>query len=127
MKPLRSRNLLESFRFAFAGLGYALRTQRNTRIHLTVAALVVALGLWLRLPPAHWALLALTIGLVLVGEMINTVVETLVDMITSDYHPLAKVTKDVMAAVVLLTAMFSVIVGLLVLGPPLWARLFGTP
>ncbi len=124
---MRSRNLLESFRYAFAGLAYALRTQRNTRIHLSIAALVIAMGLWLRLPPTSWAVLTLTIGLVLVGEMINTVVETLVDMITADYHPLAKVTKDVMAAVVLLTAMFSVIVGLFVLGPPLWARLFGTP
>ncbi len=119
--------MLESFRYAFAGLAYALRTQRNTRIHLSIAALVIAMGLWLRLPPTSWAVLTLTIGLVLVGEMINTVVETLVDMITADYHPLAKVTKDVMAAVVLLTAMFSVIVGLFVLGPPLWARLFGTP
>jgi len=124
-RRMQSQNLFESFRYAFAGLAYALRTQRNTRIHLSIAAIVIALGLWLGLPVGHWAILALTIGFVLVSEMLNTVTETLVDMISPDYHPLAKVSKDVTAGAVLLTAIVSVIVGLLVLGPPLWARLFG--
>lgn len=123
---MRSRNLLESFRYAVAGLAYAWRTQRNTRIHLTVAAAVIVLGLWLKVSWTQWAVLALTIGLVLVGEMLNTVAETLVDMVSPGYHPLAKVIKDVTAGAVLLTAVFSVIIGLLVLGPPLWARLFGS-
>jgi len=123
---MRSRNFLESFRFACSGLWYALRTQRNTRIHLTVAAAVVALGLWLALSHIQWAVLTLTIGLVLVSEMLNTVAETLVDLASPDYHPLAKVVKDVMAGAVLLTAIISVIVGLLVLGPPLWDRLVGS-
>ncbi len=122
---MRSRNLLDAFRYAFQGLGYALRTQRNTRIHLTIAAAVVVLGLWLGLTPTQWAVLALTIGLVLVSEMLNTMAETLVDLISPGYDPLAKVVKDVTAGAVLLTVIFSVIVGLLVLGPPLWARLFG--
>jgi len=121
---VRSRNLIESFRFAFAGLGYALRTQRNTRIHLTIAVLVAVLGLWLGLTFTQWAVLALTVGFVLVGEMINTVAEALVDLIAPDYHPLAKVVKDVTAGAVLLTALVSVVVGLLVLGPLLWKRLF---
>ncbi|HIE39328.1 MAG TPA: diacylglycerol kinase family protein [Anaerolineales bacterium] len=124
---MRSRDLVESFRYAFAGLGYALRTQRNTRIHLTIAAFVVVLGLWLRLSLTQWAVLALTIGFVLVGEMLNTVAETLVDLVSPGYHPLAKVIKDVTAGAVLLTAIISVVVGLLVLGPPLWERLFGKP
>jgi diacylglycerol kinase len=122
---MRSRNLLESFRFAFAGLWYTLRTQRNVRIHLCIAAVVVALGLWLNLSASQWALLTLTIGFVLVSEMLNTALEKLVDLVSPDYHPLAKVVKDVVAGVVLLTAIASVIVGLLVLGPPLWARVFG--
>lgn len=122
---MHSRNLLESFRYAFAGLCYALRTQRNTRIHLIIAGLVILAGLWLGLPTVQWALLALTIGLVLVGEMLNTVAETLVDMISPGYHPLAKVVKDVTAGAVLLTAIFAVVVGLLILGPPLWGRLVG--
>ena len=119
---MRSRNILDSFRFAFSGLRYALRTQRNTRIHLSIAAAVVALGVWLNLPFTQWAILALTVGFVLVGEMLNTVAETLVDLISPGYHPLAKIVKDVTAGAVLLTAIISVIVGLLVLGPPLWER-----
>jgi undecaprenol kinase/diacylglycerol kinase (ATP) len=122
---MRSRNLVDSFRYAIEGLRYALRTQRNTRIHLTIAAVVIAMGLWLGLSATQWAVLVLTIGFVLVGEMLNTVAETLVDLVSPGYHPLAKVVKDVTAGAVLLGAGGSVIVGLLILGPPLWARLFG--
>jgi undecaprenol kinase/diacylglycerol kinase (ATP) len=119
---MRSRNILDSFRFAVSGLWYALRTQRNTRIHLIVAAVVIALGVWLNLSPGQWAVLTLTIGFVLVSEMLNTVAETLVDLVSPGYHPLAKTVKDVTAGAVLLTAIVSVIVGLLVLGPPLWEK-----
>lgn len=125
MNVVRSRNILESFRFAFSGLWYALRTQRNTRIHLIIAAAVVVMGVWLQLSHVRWAILALTIGFVLVSEMLNTVAETLVDLISPGYHPLAKVVKDATAGAVLLAAIVSVVVGLLVLGPPLWERLLG--
>ena len=120
---MRSRNIIEGFRFAFCGLWYALVTQRNTRIHLTISAGVVVLGLWLGLSYTQWAVLALTIGIVMVSEMLNTVAETLVDLVSPDYHPLAKVIKDLTAGAVLIAAITSVIVGLLVLGPPLWERL----
>jgi diacylglycerol kinase len=123
---MRSRNLLDSFRYAFAGLSYALRTQRNTRIHLAIAAAVVAMGVWLGLSFTDWAVLILTIGFVLVSEMLNTVAETLVDLINPGYHPLAKTIKDVTAGAVLLTALISVIVGLVVLGPPLLNRLMSS-
>ncbi len=122
---MRSRNIFDSFRFAFSGLWYVLRTQRNSRIHLLIAVLVILLGLWLGLPLDQWAVLVLTIGFVLVSEMLNTVAETLVDLINPGYHPLAKVIKDVTAGAVLLAAVISVIVGLLVLGPPLWVRVCG--
>ncbi len=102
-----------------------MRTQRNTRIHLIIAAAAIALGVWLGLSLTQWAVLTLTIGFVLVSEMLNTVAETLVDMISPDYHPLAKIIKDVTAGAVLLTAIVSVIIGLLVLGPPLWVRVLG--
>jgi len=122
---MRSRNIFESFRFAFSGLWYALRTQRNTRIHLTITAAVVVLGLCLELSYVQWAVVTLTIGFVLVSEMLNTVAETLVDLISPGYHPLAKIVKDVTAGAVLLAAIVSIVVGLLVLGPPLWERFFG--
>jgi len=122
---MRSRNTLEAFRCAFSGLWYTLRTQRNMRFHLTIASMVIILGLWLELAAEQWALLALTSGLVLVSEMTNTVIEKLVDLVCPQYHPLAKIVKDVMAGAVVVAAMVAVIVGLLVLGPPLWHKLTG--
>jgi diacylglycerol kinase len=106
-------------------LWYALRTQRNTRIHLTIAAIVIALGIWLGLSFTEWAVLVLTIGFVLVSEMLNTVAEALVDLVSPEYHPQAKIVKDVAAGVVLLGAIIAVLVGLLVLGPLLWNRVMG--
>lgn len=123
MSPHRNGNLWLSFKHAGEGLFYAMRTQRNFRIHLVVAALVVIMGVWLHLPGASWAILTLTIGLVLVTEMINTAAEALVDLASPDYHPLAKLVKDVAAGAVLVIAITAVVVGLILLGPPLLARL----
>lgn len=116
-------NLWLSFKHAGEGLLYAIRTQRNFRIHLVAMALVVMVGAWLRLPGTAWAILALTIGMVLVTEMVNTAAEALVDLASPDYHPLAKLVKDVAAGAVLVIAITAVVVGLIVLGPPLLARL----
>ena len=91
-----------------------------------IAALAaIALATWLRIDAARWAILVLTIGAVCAGETINTTVEALVDLMSPDWHARAKVAKDVSAGAVLLLAMTAVIVGLLVLGPPLWSRLTG--
>jgi diacylglycerol kinase (ATP) len=116
-------NLVTSFKHAFSGVWHVLRTQRNARIHLSVALVVVVLGLWLRLSRAEWAIIVLTIGLVLAAESFNTVAEAAVDLATAEYHPLAKIAKDVAAGAVLLLAVTAVIVGLLILGPPLWNAL----
>ncbi|GAB4538588.1 MAG: diacylglycerol kinase family protein [Anaerolineae bacterium] len=115
----RSR-LVTSFKYAFSGVWYVLRTQRNARIHLLVALGVIGLGLWLGLTRTEWAIIALTIGLVLAAESFNTVAEAAVDLATAEYHPLAKIAKDVAAGAVLLMAIAAVVVGFLILGPPLW-------
>lgn len=120
---MHSRNLLEAFRFALSGLWYTLRTQRNMRIHILAAGTVLVFGLWLRLSSDQWAILVATMGLVLVSEMVNTVVESIVDLACPEYHSLAKTAKDAMAGTVVLAAMLAVIVGVLILGPPLWTRL----
>jgi diacylglycerol kinase len=86
---------------------------------------VIALGAWLSLSRIEWAILALAMGLVWIAEFFNTALEAVVDLASPDIHPLAKVSKDVGAAAVLIAAITSVVVGLLILGPPLWARLFG--
>jgi diacylglycerol kinase len=123
MSPHRNGNLWLSFKHAGEGLFHAIRTQLNFRIHLVATALVLAMGTWLRLPGPSWAILVLTIGMVLVTEMMNTAAEALVDLASPDYHPLAKLVKDVAAGAVLVIAIASVVVGLIVLGPPLLARL----
>jgi diacylglycerol kinase len=86
---------------------------------------VIALGAWLSLSRIEWAILALAMGLVWIAEFFNTALEAVVDLASPDIHPLAKVSKDVGAAAVLIAAITSVVVGLAILGPPLWARLFG--
>lgn len=120
---MQSPSVLAAFHCALSGLWYTLRTQRNMRIHLMAVVGVALMGIWLRLPADHWAILALTSGLVLVSEMMNTVVEKTVDLVCPEYHPRAKTAKDVMAGTVVLSAIVAVIVGLLILAPPLWGEL----
>lgn len=120
--PPRSVNLIASFRNAFTGWGYVLRTQRNVRIHAAITLAVMVAGVWLRLDPLEWAVIAVTASLVWIAEFVNTALEAIVDLASPDVHPLAKVGKDVAAGAVLTSAATAVVVGLLVLGPPLWAQ-----
>jgi diacylglycerol kinase len=112
---------LASFRFAFAGLAYSFKTQRNFRIHVAIALLAVLAGIIVGLSWVEWAVVALLVVLVLAAEMVNTMIESLVDLVTQEYHPLAKVAKDVAAGVVLLTAIGAVVVGVLIFLPKVWA------
>jgi diacylglycerol kinase len=114
---------LHAFRHAFHGWQHVLRTQRNAWIHSVVATLVVLVGLWLQISPRDWAVLVLTITMVFTAEFINTAIEAVVDLASPVHHPLAKVGKDVGAGAVLISALAAVLIGLLILGPPLWARL----
>ena len=118
--------LLRSFGYAFAGIAYIVRTQRNARIELAVGVLAIALAVWLGLSPLEWAVLAITIALVLALEWINTSLELAVSLASPERHPSAKAAKDVAAACVLLGALTSVVVGLLLFAPRLVSRLPGT-
>lgn len=89
------------------------------RFHLVAAAIVTVGAVYLRLTRAEWATLVFAIALVLVTEMLNTAVEATVDLCTGNFHPLAKIAKDVAAGAVLLAAFCSVIIGVLVFGPHL--------
>ncbi|HEC21441.1 MAG TPA: diacylglycerol kinase family protein [Chloroflexi bacterium] len=120
----RSLSRADSFRHAFAGWWYVLRTQRNAWIHSAFTLAVVGVGLWLGLRPVEWAILVLAMGLVWTAELINTALEAAIDLASPEIHPLAKVGKDVAAAAVLGGAVTAVIVGLLILGPPLFSRLW---
>lgn len=114
---------IHSFGHAFRGWRYVMQTQRNAWIHGLVATAVFVTGLWLNLPPRDWAVLILTIAMVFTAEFINTSIEAVVDLATQEKHPLAKVGKDVGAAAVLIAALAAVLVGLLILGPPLLEKL----
>jgi diacylglycerol kinase len=115
--------LLRSFYFAAQGIAHTFRTQPNARIEAAIAGIIVILGAWLRVDRTQWAILVVCIGLVLGLEILNTGIEALVDLASPDHHPLAKVAKDAAAGAVFWAAILSVIVGLLILGPPLWGKL----
>jgi diacylglycerol kinase len=113
------RRFGKSFFFAFAGLNYLIRTQTNFLVHLLAALVVIVLSVALGVAAAELAALILAIGLVLVAEAANTALEALVDLVTHEYHPLAKTAKDVGAAAVVLAALTAVGVGAVVLLPRL--------
>lgn len=122
MKSFITSRIL-SFRHAFRGLWYVLRTQKNAWIHAVATVAVVVVGAFLSLPPRDWAVLVVTISTVWMAEVLNTSIEAVVDLASPVHHPLAKVGKDVGAAAVLVAAIVSVLVGLLILGPPLWEKI----
>ena len=113
---------MAAFGHAFRGWGYVLRTQHNAWIHSVVATVIVALGLWVNLQPRDWAVLVICIAMVFTAEFINTAIEAVVDLASPVHHPLAKTGKDVGAAAVLVAALAAALVGLLILGPPLWLK-----
>ncbi|HVB21026.1 MAG TPA: diacylglycerol kinase family protein [Ktedonobacteraceae bacterium] len=115
---------IAGFGFAFSGLWYALRTQRNARVHALLAALAILLGILLHISNVEFALIFVAITSVFIAEMFNTVFELCVDLASPEYHPLAKIAKDVAAGAVLLNAMLAIVIALFVYVPHLWV-LFG--
>ncbi|MEM7034522.1 MAG: diacylglycerol kinase family protein [Chloroflexota bacterium] len=115
----RATSVWQSFGFATEGMLYVLRTQRNAKIHLCVSICVVLMGLFLGITATQWAILFVMMGGVLAAEIMNAAIEAVVDLVSPDYHILAKIAKDTAAGAVFLLAIFSVIVGIFILGPPL--------
>ena len=114
---------IASFGYAFQGLWYALRTQRNARVHVAIATLAVILGVVWRISTVEFAMIFTAIKGVFIAEMFNTVFELCVDLASPEYHPLAKIAKDVAAGAVLLSALLSIVIGLFIFGPHLWTFL----
>ena len=117
------QRLIRSFGHAFAGIGHGLRTQTNLRIHIVAALCVIIAGLLLRISAIEWAILVVTIMIVMSAELFNTAIEAVVDRVGSEPHPLSKIAKDTAAGAVLIGAIGAVIVGLLIFGPKLLALL----
>lgn len=117
MNRLRKHTL--SFSNAFAGISEAFKTQVNLKIHALIAITAITLGFYLKISTTEFLILILTIGTVVVAEMANTAIEQLSDAVTRDHNDYIKMAKDVAAGSVLLTAAFSVIIGIIIFIPKL--------
>ncbi len=111
----------KSFSYAFSGIKTAFKNEPNLRIHLVIGLVAIVLALFLNFSLIEWILLVFTIYFVIVLELINTVLESVVDLVSPEIQPKAKIAKDVSAAVVLFAAATALIVGVLLFGPKIYA------
>ena len=115
-------NLFISFKYAWAGISYAFQTQRNFRIHVVIGSAAIGLGVFLHLTAVEIAVIGLTIAAVMATELLNTAIESLVDMsMPQTYHELAKIAKDCAAGAVLVSSVAAILVAGCLLLPPLVA------
>ena len=117
------RSRISSFRNALRGFWYVIMTQKNAWIHAVVTILVIIMGLYLNIGIHDWEILVIAITIVWMAEFINSSLESVVDLASPQQHPLAMRGKDIGAAAVLISAISAVIIGILILGPPLWTLL----
>jgi diacylglycerol kinase len=108
---------VKSFVYAFSGIAETFRVGRNFKVQLCFAILAIVLGILFSIDPAEWAVIALCIGVVLGGECMNTAIEAVVDLVSPDYHELAKRAKDCAAGAVLIAAIASVAVAAFIFLP----------
>lgn len=116
--------IAHAFKCAWDGIAYAVRSQRNMKIHLVIAVVAVALGLALGIDGPSWAAVLLCVAAVFAAECVNTAVESVVDLVSPEYHELARRAKDCAAGAVLIFALVAVVVACVVFLPPAWALLF---
>jgi diacylglycerol kinase len=114
---LKRQSLGDSFHCAWNGIRYAFKTQRNMKIHSVAPWGVIALGWYCGIQSWEWAVLVLTMGLVLAAELINTAVEKTVDLYTAKLNPLAGLAKDLAAGAVLVTAIAALIIAGIIFVP----------
>lgn len=120
-QPGLLRRRIASFGHAFRGVGAALRSELHLQFHAVASVVVLGLGLYFGLTTTEWALVALAVAGVWAAELFNTAIETLTNLVSPDYHPLAGKAKDVAAGAVLLASFGAVAVGGCVFGPKIWA------
>lgn len=109
----KSKNLIESFNYAVNGIISALKTERNLKIHFAAAFLVIVISLFFDFNRSELLLLVFAITFVFMAELFNTAIERIVDLVMEDYHPLARMAKDIAAGAVLISAVNAIIVGYL--------------
>lgn len=114
-----------SFKAAIAGAVHTVRTQPNAWIELAALAVILVAGWWFAIRAIEWALLGLTVFIVLALEAVNTAIEATIDLVSPHYHPLAKIAKDTAAGAMVFAVLGSLWVAAAIFGPRLWALLFG--
>lgn len=113
---MKCRSLAESFSHAFDGVIHTIRNERNMKIHMAATVIVIIAGAVFKISAVEFSMVFLAIGLVLVGEVVNTAIETVVDMVAREYSEEAKVAKDVAAGASFIAAIIAVLVGINVFG-----------
>lgn len=111
---MKKRTLADSFNAAIEGLIYTIKTQKNMRLHFLFAIMIVLISIFLQLEKIELLIICAAVSLVLICEMFNTAIEKVIDLITSEFHPLARIIKDVAAGCVLISALFALIAGYLI-------------
>lgn len=120
-KKFSLKSRLQSFRFAFKGLGTLLKFEHNSRIHLFSASATVILGLIMKIDISEWSLLIIVIGMVFITELVNSSLESLSDKINPEFDEMIGRAKNYSAAAVLIAAVVAITVGVIIFFPKLWA------
>lgn len=124
LKKLGFKRVLKSFKFSFDGLKYAYTHEQSLALHVIVMTIIIACGIGFKITPMQWVITLVMGALILVAELFNTSIEAVVDMVTEEYHPLAKVAKDTASAACFVADMIAAGMWLVVFAPKIIA-LFG--
>lgn len=117
MKKEKKNPLINSFGYAFEGIFTCIRKERNMKIHCAAIVLVVFAGFFFRIPVEQWCICLILFGMVASLELVNTAVEAVVDLVTEEKKPLAKIAKDTAAGAVLFSAVMAAIIGCIIFLP----------
>lgn len=111
------KKIVNSFKYAIEGIISSFKTERNMKIHVLAMIVVIALGLFFRLNKVEWCFIIIAIASVISAELFNTAIETVVDMVSPERNPKAKLAKDIAAGAVLVVAICAAIIGFIIVGP----------
>ena len=111
------KKLINSFKYAIEGIISSFKTERNMKIHVFAMIVVIALGFFFKLDKVEWCFVIIAIASVISAELFNTAIETVVDMVSPEKNPKAKLAKDIAAGAVLVVAICAAIIGFIVFGP----------
>ena len=118
------KDRIKSFQYAFTGIYTLIKTQHNAWIHLVITIIVITLGIYLDLSKYDWCWLIVSMTIVWMAEAFNTSIEYLADHATQEQHELIKKTKDLAAGAVLISAIGATIIGIIIIGIPIYNKLF---